>query len=149
MTIDDREHEVVPEEDGHLEIIDSYISEHSSDFAGRWTDQGTGEHVVAFTASVDGHRDRLLGLLPPAALVHVVEHDYSWDDLLQLQSDIDEVWHELRDEGAEITGTSIDSRRNRVVIGLLDVTPNACEVVTRRFPADMLAFEQQDYAIAL
>lgn len=89
-------------------------------FAGHWIDQvGGGDIVVAFTADPEAARPALNSLLPPKAVLRLIEVSFSLAELRVLEERIQGDAKQLRADGVAIAHLGVDISENRVKIGVI------------------------------
>ena len=107
--------------DPGADVLAAYMSDHPDDEASVWVDQTRGTVVAAFSARVAEHQDAIdaLGLV---TVVQAVEVAFSTQQLWATLDVVLQVPLSDRADAVQIRSLSVDSRRNRVQLGVLDPT---------------------------
>lgn len=117
---------------------DTFSSMHLERKAG-----GNEKLILSFTAEIPAsHRRQILGLARNPGLIVFRRVDFSQNQLMQKQREIDRLWNTLAREGIQICHTHIDAVTNRVEIGIDPYTKAAAAKLRQRFDPAMIQVVQ-------
>ncbi len=110
------------------------FAEQLTNFAGHWIDQPAGGIItLAFTADPELHREALQALVPLGASLQLVRVQFALQELEAVYEQMTQERDALREDGLQLGHLFVDVMENRVVAGVVGLTPENAAALHARY----------------